>query len=327
MARSVGVDVGGGTTISALVEDGTIIEQSRSETGKNPVEVVDVIVEEVDDVLGKAGIGQKDIEGVGVGVPAFRNPRTGHYRFPNIPSAEDVDLETLTSKKLKAPYVIGNDADYTAYGAVNHLQEFGILKDGIGSESMVELVLVTLGTGIGGGVILKCMGKHMIQSSTGGLTELGHIKVSSEPEYLCGCGAVGCVEATSSCTGIVKKVLRSLDSSPEEVRNAFPRGFTAEDVDRLSGMDNTLAEQVMESAGRHLGLASANIINTYNPSVLAYTGGGASSSPDSIFFTNILSTLEANTLPEAWEAVKVVKNPDAKRYGVLGAAEAALKPF
>ena len=78
----------------------------------------------------------------------------------------------------------------------------------------------------------------------------------------------------------------------------------------------------MEAAGKYLGITTANVLNTLNPSILAYTGGGAYSPVNGPFFKTLLEVTERDTLPEAWDAATIVKNPDAKRYGVLGAAAA-----
>lgn len=323
MAYSVGVDVGGETTMCGLVADGQIIEATTKPTGKNPQELADTVAAVLKETLDKKGLSQGDIAGVGIGVPAFPNPVTGKLRFPNIQEAADVDLQGLLSERLRVKFVVGNDADYTALGAVQHTSEFEVMKEGAGSKGGVELVLLTLGTGIGGGVIVRCNGEHRILSGAGGLTELGHIKVTEEPEYLCGCGAVGCVEATSSCKAIVRKVRRSLEKAPEEIRNGFIGEFSCIEIEEQALGENTLAQQVMESAGKYLGLAAANILNTFNPSTLAFTGGGAHSPSDGLFFTSALGVIRQNALPEVWEAASIIKNPDAKRYGVLGAASSA----
>jgi glucokinase len=324
MVSVVGVDVGGQSTRAGLVEDGEITQEAALDTGQSPEAVVESITAGLDEILGKAGLRLEDTGGVGVGVPAFMNPKTGRYRFPNIPGADDVDLKGMLAEKLNVKHLIGNDADLTALGVLERIHEFGVMKEGVGSQGAVELVLLTLGTGIGGSVIIRYDGQRKTLSNHGGLTELGHIKVTEKPEYLCGCGAVGCVEATSSCTAIVKAVERSLEEAPEEVKIGFTDGFDAELVDVLSGRDNTLAAQVMESAGKYLGFAAANLLNSYNPAYLAFTGGGASPKPESLFFKSMLEVMADNALPEAWEAVTIVKNPDAKRYGVLGAAKAVL---
>jgi glucokinase len=323
MAIYLGVDVGGTNTTCGLVEDGVILESATVKTGQSPDALEESVAEAVTSALSRRRLTLEGADGIGVGIPAFMNPRTGRYRFPNIPGGEDVDFGRMLSERLKRPVVIGNDADFTSLGAASHIGEFTPLKEGPGSRGLVELVLLTIGTGIGGGVVLKCGKTRMVLSGRGGLTELGHMKVVDDPQYLCGCGKVGCVEATSSCTGQVNAVSRRLENSPDIVRNAFPREFTSEDIDRLSDEGNTLAHQVMESAGKHLGFAASNILNAFNPSVLAFSGGGAKSKTDGTFFKALFKALEENTLPEAWDAVAVVKNPDAKRYGIYGAAHAA----
>ncbi|MFH1055934.1 MAG: ROK family protein [Candidatus Altiarchaeota archaeon] len=305
MVRTLGVDVGGGSIVCGLVEEGVILHSKTVATGQSPEALVDSVFEAISGVLESSSVMLGDVRGVGLGFPAFMDPASGWYRFPNIPEADDVDLEDMLAGRLKVKFVIGNDADYTALGAVGHLSEFQNMKTGCGSKSIVELVLLTLGTGIGGGVVVKCGSGHEMLSGRGGLTELGHMKVSEDMKYVCGCGSIGCVEATSSCTAIVK---------------AFGQGSDAKGVDELSARGNPVAVQVMAEAGRHLGVAAANILNSFNPSFLAFTGGGANSKAEGVFFRNAMEVMGKMALPEAWEAVSVVKNPDAKRFGVLGAA-------
>jgi len=322
MKYQVGVDVGGGTTTAGLILEGEIQAKKTVATGENPKLLIDSTQQAIIGLLEEEGIGLDSVSFVGVGVPAFMNPVSRRLRFPNIQGADNLNYKALLEKRLGIKVAVGNDADYTALGAISHIREFGVLKEGVGSQGAVELVLFTVGTGIGGGIVTRSGKKTTNLSSTHGLNELGHMKVTDNPRYLCSCGAIGCVEATSSCSAQVKQATKGLENAPKAVKEEFRDGFSAEDVDRLSEQENTLASQVMKSAGKYLGIASSNLLNALNPSILAFTGGGASSRPDSVFFKALLEALKQNTLEEAWEAASVVKNPDAKRYGILGAGNA-----
>jgi glucokinase len=304
----VGADVGGKSVQCGLFRGEDLVGCRSFKTGADVYCMLSGLIDSIRCLLGDSNLVSGDVSGFGFGFPAFKSPESGFYRFPNISGGDDVDLAGLLMKSFGERVVVGNDADYTAYGASLRLGEFEVLKGGAGSDSMVSLVLVTIGSGIGGGVIVECAGRRDILSG-GGLCELGHVRVV-DAGRVCGCGKRGCVEAYSSCSAQRKAALEAIP------------GFSgdAAEVDRMSREGFEPAVKVMGDAGHYLGVALANIINVLNPSILAFSGGGANSPGDGVFFSSMLGALEAGGLPEDFDAVSVVKNPDAKGYGVYGAA-------
>ena len=172
---------------------------------------------------------------------------------PNLPGWRDVPLRDIISREFELPTLLENDANAAAFG--EHWK-------GAGRGSR-HLVMFTLGTGVGGGVISH---GRIIRGSRGMAGELGHVTVVPEGGRPCGCGNDGCLEAYSSATAVVERIAEGWagEGLPPE---------TAREAHRLALEGNELCLEIFREAGAHLGVAAAGIINILNPEVIVIGGG------------------------------------------------------
>jgi len=310
---SLGTDIGGQSILSAIIEDGRIIASERRPTGDDMDALMDSICQAVEATIAAAGMDKDAIEGAGMGVPAFRDRASGRYRFPNIRGGNDVDIGAMAAERLGFDIIIGNDADFTALGMMGRTASFEVLKQGGGSDALTKLVVITIGTGIGGGAVIRAAGKDLMLSGKDGLTEIGHMKIIEDGGRVCGCGKRGCVEAYASTSSI---------SAIYEEGSGMAK--SAEEIDRLAFDGDPHARSVMADAGAALGICLANVLNMLNPEYIVFTGGGANSPADGAFFASCLDAIEDRSLPEAYDAASLLILPDAKEHGVLGAARAGM---
>ena len=207
----IGIDLGGTNTAAGLVDDaGRIIDRESVKTNlpTDMDRIVSAIVRLCQTLMERNRLQSGDIRSVGVGVPCTANVRTGwmqdadHLGFPAAPLVEPLE------KALGLPVAIGNDADAAALG------EFR--GGGYGGSSFV---LVTLGTGIGGGIILN--GK-LLQSCNNAAGELGHMTIQMDGEKCC-CGKKGCFEAYGSASALIRQAREATGENITEAKTVFDR--------------------------------------------------------------------------------------------------------
>jgi len=205
--------------------------------------------------------------GIGVGVPGLIDSETGRLvESPNLPGWSDYDVKGDIERRLGTTVVLENDANAAALG--EHW-----LGAGRNSASMC---MYTLGTGVGGGLILD--GK-LWRGWNGMAAELGHCNV--EPEgHACNCGSRGCLEQCASATAVVRMAREAMASgSPTELRNLANAELNSLAVYEYAMRGDAVAKVVFERVGRALGRAIANVVNTLNLP-LYVIGGGVSSAWD-----------------------------------------------
>lgn len=261
---AIGVDVGGTKIAGALVAaDGRVLDRERVDT---PAERTEELVEAASAIITTLlRRGGDDVAGVGLAVAALLDPRTGHVWFaPNLPW-QDVDLGRLVEGQVGRPVVLENDANAAAWGEYRH---------GAGAEED-DMVLLTVGTGVGGGCVVD---DHLLHGAFGIAGELGHITLDPGGP-VCGCGNRGCLEAMASGTALVRDA-RDLAASSSPLGEAL-RGRCGGDVARLEGRDVTeLAREgdrgsteLLEDLGTHLGHGMASICAVLDPRVIVVGGG------------------------------------------------------
>ena len=260
----IGVDVGGTSVkLGMFTRTGNLIKKWEIPTDRenNCANVLPDVAASIRKTLEEEGFSLEDLVGVGLGVPGPVQP-TGyvevcvnlHWR-DRYPGRELSEL--LDGVRVEA----GNDANVAALGEA--------WKGGGGGAD--DAVLFTLGTGVGGGVIVNgkiITGKHGL----GG--ELGHMHVRDEETEFCNCGGKGCLEQIASATGIVREAKRILKKSDADSKMR-PLGdlLTARDVCDLGRDGDPLADEVMETVSRYLGLAISHVEMTVDPDVFIIGGG------------------------------------------------------
>ena len=267
---AIGVDLGGTNLRVAAVDDtGTMLDKLTLATrsGGPRESVIREMCEAIQTLRTKlAGTGQ--MAGIGVGVPGIIYMETGTLRqSPNLPGWENFPVRREIESVLGTPVCLDNDANVAALG------EFW-LGAGKGRGS---LCMVTLGTGVGGGLILDGRIWHGFLGFAG---ELGHIVVS-ENGARCACGGQGCLESEASASAIVQKARKAREAlaggrSPALSRSVQEgRELTAQLVFESAQSGDAACRAILESLGRYLGIALAGLVNTLNLPLYVIGGGVA----------------------------------------------------
>lgn len=261
MKYCFGVDIGGTTVKMGLFEKtGEILDKWEivSKTENEGEAVLPDIAESIKGKIQERGLEEADIVGIGVGVPAPVTADGVVNGSANIGwGYKDVkgELEGLTG----LPTEVGNDANVAALGE---------MWQG-GGEGETNIVMVTLGTGVGGGVII---GGKVVVGTHGAGGEIGHLCVNYDETEVCGCGNKGCLEQYASATGIVRLARKKLAA---ETRKTVlqAENVTAKDVFDAVKAGDTVAQEVAEEFGRFLGYCLANLAIVTDPAVIVIGGG------------------------------------------------------
>lgn len=260
----IGIDVGGTFVKVAAVEpSGRILRRGRLPTEPNhgPLR----LVEEVCDLLGSWKGPEYRRAAVGLGLAGDVDALKGRLRFtPNLPGWEGFDFKSALSRRLGRPVVVENDANCAVWGAyVTELK-----------RKPRCVVGVTLGTGVGGGLILD---GRLYRGATGSAGEIGHTRVA-DPGEPCHCGQRGCLEAYAGNYGIARAARRLLRARPSQgrlLRRLSPdlSALTPEHLTQAAEGGDELAREVWRRTGRLLAAGLANVVLVLNPDVLLLLGG------------------------------------------------------
>ena len=257
-----GVDIGGTTVKLGLFRtDGTLLDKWEipTRTENDGAHILPDVAEAIKGKIAEKAIDPSDVQGVGVGVPGPVTPEGIVRKCVNLGwgvfNVEDT-LSELTGYPVKA----GNDANVAAFGEMWQ-------GAGKGSEN---IVMVTLGTGVGGGVII---GGHVVAGATGAGGEIGHITVNAQETETCGCGKTGCLEQYASATGVVRLTKRALAASDQPSSLRSLTEVTAKDTFDAAKAGDELALEVIEQFGEVLGRALAVIACVVNPEIFVIGGG------------------------------------------------------
>ena len=258
-----GIDLGGTTVKMGLFSvSGTLLDKweipTRTEDGGKFI-LTDIALS-MNESLERHGIDHNDLAGAGIGVPGAVLDESYVKPCVNLNGWGGFDVAERFSALCCCPVKVANDANAAALG---EMWQGG----GKGSSNMV---LVTLGTGVGGGVIVEGKLLTGIHGSGG---EIGHLKINSEEEVVCGCGKRGCLEQYVSATGIVNQAKRFLSScdTPSELRKLS--SFSAKDVLDLAKSGDAVAAHVAAAFGEILGRALAIVSCVCDPEVFVLGGG------------------------------------------------------
>ena len=260
-----GVDIGGTTVKMGLFEtQGKLLDMweipTRTENGGKFI--LGDISEAVYEKLSEKGISHLDVEGIGMGVPGPVGADGTVFKCVNL--GWDVfnverELGELTGMRVKA----GNDANVAALGE---------MWQG-GGKGCKNMVMVTLGTGVGGGVIID---GHILPGENGAAGEIGHLPMVDDETQCCGCGKKGCLEQYASATGVVRMTGKYLEAHPEvesSLRNQ--ESFTAKDIFDAAKAGDEAALKMTDETGRMLGKGLALISCVVNPEAFVIGGGMA----------------------------------------------------
>ena len=260
-----GVDIGGTTVKMGLFETlGTLLDTWEIPTRKqeNGRYILPDIADAVDKKMEEKGISRLDVEGIGMGVPGPVSPDGTVLKCVNLGWGVfnvEQEMNRLTGFKVKA----GNDANVAALGE---------MWQG-GGKGYKNLVMVTLGTGVGGGVIID---EKILPGAVGAAGEIGHIPMRDDETETCGCGKKGCLEQYASATGIVRLTRRYLEAHKNEnVQTMLKEDSTAKDIFDAATLGDKVALAMVDEVGLLLGKALAAISCVVNPEAFVIGGGMA----------------------------------------------------
>ena len=257
-----GIDLGGTSVKCALFQtDGTVEEkwEIKTRVENEGKEILPDIAKTILAKMEEKKIAKEDVAGVGIGIPGpvDENGEIAcavnlHWGRKNI----EKELAELTGLVVKA----GNDANVAALGEM--------WKGG--GQGSKNLILVTLGTGVGGGIIVN---EKMVTGAHGAGGEIGHASVEMEEEEACNCGNKGCLEQYASATGIARLARRAMASGQEESVLRSMENVTAKDVFDAYKDGDALAAKVVDQFARYLGNALAIFSCVADPDVIVIGGG------------------------------------------------------
>ncbi|MCX7919577.1 MAG: ROK family protein [bacterium] len=315
----IGVDLGGTTIITVVTDiNGKVIASVKclSEVKQGVDAVVNRIVDTIYATVAKAKIQINQIIAIGVGAPGPLSTKTGVIiDAPNLDGWVNVPLRDMVKKAFRntIPVFLDNDANAAAYG------EFWV---GAGKK-VSNLIMLTLGTGIGGGIIID---KKLYRGPDDTAGELGHISVFPNGP-VCNCGNHGCLEAIASATGMVNRAVDALRLG----RKSILRELAENDLNKVTAKmiydavlkGDTLAKDIMRETGRYIGIAAASLVNIFNPEMIVFSGGMINAGE--YLFNPIREEVKKRAFPQPAKRVKILPAKLGEYAGAIGAAGIALK--
>ncbi|MCR5719567.1 MAG: ROK family glucokinase [Lachnospiraceae bacterium] len=302
-----GVDIGGTTVKMGLFEkDGTLVSKWDIVTTKdnNGEKILPDIAASLKKKMEEEGLTSEDIEGVGVGVPgAIDSEGKLVGNAANLGWVEKDIRKELSDLMGGLKTVVANDANVAGYGE---------MWAG-GAKGYTSVCMVTLGTGVGGGIIID---GNILAGATGAGGEIGHICVNPDETESCGCGLKGCLEMYASATGIVRLAKRRLakDDAPSVLRKDDISAKTVFD-----GVKNNdaVCKEVATEFGRILGKGLGSLASVINPEIFVI--GGGVSKAGSVLLDYVVDEFKKNTI-NACRNTKFALATLGNDAGIIGAA-------
>lgn len=278
-----GIDIGGTTVkLGYFTKEGELLNKWEipTRTEHSGDYILEDVAQSIELFITDQKINREDIIGLGIGVPGPVTEDGTVIKCVNLGWGVfnvSEKMEQLTGFKTK----VNNDANVATLGE---------MWQG-GGKGYKNLIMVTLGTGVGGGVIVN---NEIITGTRGAAGEIGHIKVNRKEETACNCGNKGCLEQYASATGVVREAKRLLDNTSEESSLRALEIITAKDIFDHAKNGDAIAKELVEIVGEYLGLALANVAGVVDPEVFVI-GGGVSKAGE-ILITTIKKHYENNVM-------------------------------
>jgi glucokinase len=306
-----GIDIGGTNTVFGLVDKkGNIIAEGSLQTTKYPeiADYISVLTSAIRRLMSDNKVHK--LEGIGIGAPNANYHKGTIELAPNLAWKGIVPLAELVRKEIDIPVVITNDANAAAMGEMI----FG------GAKKMKDFIVLTLGTGLGSGIVVN---GEVVYGHTGFAGELGHTIIVPGGRD-CGCGRHGCLEAYASASGLVRTVLYLLSEMREEssLRNITPSELSAKRIAEAALQKDPVALEAMDFTSERLAFGIINSIVFSSPEAVFLFGGLAQAGE--ILFKAVRKYVEQNVQPIFRGTVKILPSgvPESNA-AVLGAAALA----
>lgn len=305
-----GIDIGGTKIYTLLCNaQGTILAESKTKTpeDKNPKQVIDQTATQILNLLKKDQISTASLAGVGVGFAGLVNFESGIVESSVIfPLWNHVPLREILSERFSVKVTVDNDANAAAFG------EWWL---GAG-QNTENLLCLTLGTGIGGGIII---GRQLYRGSSCTAGEFGHMTLVQDGP-ICWCGNAGCTNPLASGTAIASVAKSAIEqgvpSRLSELKDT--EEITAQIVAQAANLGDPLAQKIIDSSAVHIGVLLASLINAINPDCIVLTGSLIKIG--SYYLDCITREAARRSFAVPYHHVKIVPGHFGEASGALGAA-------
>jgi glucokinase len=294
---AIGIDLGATNLRVALVSrDGQIIRVIKDSTSE---EFLSSIFKAADALF------SAEIIGIGLGVAGLVDRKNERILIsPNFHFVEEIDIIKEIEERYDVPVFLENDANAAAFG-----------EKWIGSgRDFSSFVLLTLGTGIGGGIIYN---DKLFEVSA----EIGHMTINADG-VKCHCGNSGCLESYTSARAILSRAVSILEKGKESLLGEYHDGnfykVTTEDIYKAALDGDNLARELLKDAGRYLGIGIANIINMLSPEAIILAGGLVGAWD--IYIQEAIKETSRRAFKELFDKVKIIPSSLLDNAGSIGAA-------
>ena len=292
-----GIDLGGTNIKIGLVNERGVICARRALKTKDYSgrdKIITAIVANVKSIIKDKKLKKTNLGGIGFALAGPLDIKRGIvYYFPNIKGWKNTPLKKIIQQKIGLPVAIDNDANLFAWAE----HKFGA------GRGVNNLVLLTLGTGIGGGLVLE--GK-LYRGFSFTAAEVGHIPVNMKGPR-CNCGGWACLERYVGSKYIEAKA-----------KNIFKRKISLEELSLLAKRGNKKAIKIWQDVGNYFGVALSGVINLLNPEAIVLSGGVAKAG--GVLFSSIKNTIKKRAMPPSRDKVRILKARLGSDAGIIGAA-------
>lgn len=302
---AIGIDIGGTNLRAAVISArGEVIKKTKEPTGGDVLESLQKIISSL-----YTGVGidlQQDVAGIGIGVAGLVDRKKGVVLLsPNLHAVEGINFVESLQKQFKVPVFIENDANAAALG-----------EKWMGAgRGFNNFVLLTLGTGIGGGIVYE--GRLAAVAA-----EIGHMSINTDGEK-CPCGNYGCLELYAAARAMKARAVSALEKDAKSLLREWCKGsfykLTAEDIYKSALEGDNLARDILKDTGRHLGIGFANIINIMSPEAIILAGGLVGAWE--IYVQEAIKEASKRTFKSLFDSVKIIPSLLGDDAGIIGSAK------
>ena len=315
MKYAIGVDIGGTNAPASIVDESgkiihTIDKKTIAEGG--PDTVIASIASSIKDLMKyfNSNVTGGEVVGVGIGAPGMLDHKKGEIIIsPNLPQLRNIPIASLINKEVKIPISLDNDANCAV-----------IAEHWIGAaKGCNNVVLLTLGTGVGGGIIIN---NKIYRGSHGSAGEVGHITIVAKGNK-CTCGNFGCLEAYASANATVNRTKEKLkrDDVSSTLQTKKLSDITAQEIFLHAEQGDRFAQSMLTESGNYLGIGIATLANIFDPDTIII--GGGFSSAEKYLLPAAIDEAYKRSFKSVMDNIKITRAKLGNNAGVIGAAKLA----